>query len=104
MHMNICNKLFKTLMVFTTLMYCENGYTMNPGFSIRNFSIDYMRNQEHSCIIDTDGKIYTPQWEEITYDGAPCFDLKTKVAKIDKHCDPISIGYTGKNNPEYNLA
>ncbi len=93
MHMNICKKLFKTLMVFTTLICSENGYTMDPVFSILDFSIDQNRNKNLSkCSIDpTSGCIgigaSSESMKDIQYNGNSCCCLKTIIDLIQtNHC------------------
>lgn len=85
MHINICKKLFKTLMVLTTLMYCGNGYTTNEStFTLNNFSMnEYLSKnlRPESCYVEDNGLIRYKEDKLIKYDGKTCYDFQILLDK-----------------------
>lgn len=85
--MNICKNLFKILMVFTTLICCENGHTTDGGnkveFSLDNFTLNSTEGDSlKMCTVNfDDGTIITKKDtpELITYNGKLCFDFKNQA-------------------------
>ena len=86
-------------MVFTTLVYCENGYTTDEcnkvQFSLDNFTLNSTEGDSlKMCTVDfDDGTIITKENmpKLITYNGKLCFDLRTKLAQIGEDNSKISM-------------